>query len=309
MRVLVTGGAGFIGSQVADRFLAMGHEVMIIDDLSSTGDTRNVPAKATFVKADIRSQESMDAIRSFAPVVISHHAAQMDVRKSVADPAHDADINVVGLLRTFEAARMGGKLEHIIFASSGGAMYGEQDTYPAPENHAVRPESPYGLAKSVGEQYLEWYKRAHKVTSTSLRYGNVYGPRQSPHGEAGVVAIFCGRILDNKPLTIFGDGKQTRDYVFIDDVVDANARALDKRPHGGFNIGTGIETDVVAIAQALIRRSGKQIHVQHAEARQGEQRRSVIDANAFAHATGWRARTSVEHGLAHTYDWFAGHTR
>jgi UDP-glucose 4-epimerase len=300
MRVLVTGGAGFIGSHLVD-VVAQGHDVTALDDLSS-GRRENVSAKAKLVVADVRT--CGDVVREIAPHVVVHHAAQMDVRKSVVDPAHDADVNLVGLLRVLEGARTAGKLEHVVFASSGGAMYGEQSVFPAPESHAVLPESPYGLAKAVSEQYLAWYERMYGISSTSLRYGNVYGPRQNPHGEAGVVAIFCGRLLEGKALTIYGDGKQTRDYVYVDDVVEANALALEKRPKGGFNIGTAKETDVNALAATLVAASGVRGDVKHAEARAGEQKRSVIDPAAFRAATGWRARVAIEDGLARTFAWF-----
>lgn len=308
MRILVTGGAGFIGSHLVDRFVAMGHEVLALDDLSG-GRRDNLAGAlqkgARLAVADIRSPAAGEAVRAFAPEIVDHHAAQMDVRKSVADPAHDADVNLVGMLRVLEAARLAGSLKHVLFASSGGAMYGEQDQFPAPEGHPVRPESPYGLAKAVSEQYLAWFQRMYGIGFTALRYGNVYGPRQSPHGEAGVVAIFCGRILDGKALTIFGDGKQTRDYVFVDDVVDANARALEQRPQGGFNIGTAVETDVVALARRLVEASGRDTPVVHAEARPGEQKRSVIDPAAYGRATGWRPTVAVAEGLARTFRWFA----
>ena len=310
MRVLVTGGAGFIGSHLVDRFVSLGHEVLIVDDLSGSANAARsvaeVHPQAKLVVADIRTPAAGFAIKAFAPHVLVHHAAQMDVRKSVADPAFDADVNLVGLLRTMEAARTAGCLQHVLFASSGGAMYGEQDAYPAKEDHAVRPESPYGLAKAVSEQYLAWYHRMYQVTSTSLRYGNVYGPRQNPHGEAGVVAIFCNRILEDKPVGIVGDGMQTRDYVYVDDVVAANQAALLHRPQGGFHIGTGQETDVNALAAHLMKAAvGRSVTVEHLPARPGEQRRSVIDGAAFQRVTGWRPMVSIDDGLMRTFRWFA----
>jgi UDP-glucose 4-epimerase len=303
MRILVTGGAGFIGSHLVDRFIADGHDVVALDDLSS-GLREQVNAKARLVVADIRRPEAAAAVMAFAPEVVCHHAAQMDVRKSVMNPAFDADVNLVGLLNVMEAARQAGALKHVLFASSGGAMYGEQEHYPAPESHPTRPESPYGLAKAVSEQYLDWYRRFYGVTSTSLRYGNVYGPRQNPHGEAGVVAIFCQRILDGKPITIFGDGGQTRDYVFVEDVVAANALALAKRLDGGFNVGTGRETDVKHLARALLAAAPAPVEVKHDAPRQGEQRRSVIDPAKLS-AQGWAPSVTVDEGLARTFQWFA----
>jgi UDP-glucose 4-epimerase len=307
-RVLVTGGAGFIGSHLVDRFVSLGHDVLALDDLSS-GAREQVHANAKLVVADIRAAAAGDAIRAFAPQVIVHHAAQMDVRTSVVDPAFDADVNLVGLLRVMEAGRVAGSLEHVLFASSGGAMYGEQDVFPADEAHAVRPESPYGLAKATSEQYLGWYHRMYQITSTSLRYGNVYGPRQNPHGEAGVVAIFCQRILQGKPLGIVGDGKQTRDYVFVDDVVAANAIAFQQRPVGSFNIGTSKETDVLQLAAHLKKAAGRELKMEHLPPRPGEQRRSVIDATAYARATGWRPTVPLADGLTRTFAWFAERTR
>jgi UDP-glucose 4-epimerase len=304
-RILVTGGAGFIGSHIVDRFIALGHEVVVVDDLSG-GKRENVNAQARLEVHDIRTPECARVIAAFRPQVICHHAAQMDVRKSVEDPAFDADVNLVGLLRILEAARKAGALEHVIFASSGGAMYGElpADRPPAREDTEVKPESPYGLSKAVSEQYLALYQRMYGTTYTALRYGNVYGPRQNPHGEAGVVAIFCGRILKGESLTVFGDGKQTRDYVFVTDVVDANARALERRPVGGFNVGTGQETDVLALARGLVAASKKAIDVKHAPARQGEQQRSVIDPAAYGRETGWKPTVPIDDGLAKTYAWF-----
>jgi UDP-glucose 4-epimerase len=304
MRVLVTGGAGFIGSHLAQALLDDEHEVLIVDSLV-TGKRENLPAKARFVEADIRYDEAKSAIREFAPEVVFHEAAQMDVRKSVADPAYDADVNLVGLVGVIEAARAGGALQHALFAGSGGAMYGEQDTFPAPEDHAVRPESPYGLAKAVGEMYLELLSRIHAFKWTSLRYANVYGPRQDAHGEAGVVAIFSKRLLAGEPLTVFGDGGQTRDFVFVGDVVEANLRALKAGLNGGFNVGMGVETSVNELAERLTRLAGKEGVPEHAPERKGEQRRSVIDPSKLLQATGFRPHKALDEGLAETFAWFA----
>lgn len=304
MKILVSGGAGFIGSHLVDRFVADGHEVVALDDLSS-GSRAQVNPRARLVVADVRSKEAAAAVMAFAPDVLCHHAAQMDVRKSVVDPGFDAHVNVVGLLNLMESARQAGGLQHVLFASSGGAMYGEQETFPATEQHPTRPESPYGLAKAVSEQYLDWYHRFYKIPYTALRYGNVYGPRQNPHGEAGVVAIFCARILDGKPLTIFGDGSQTRDYVYVEDVVNANVAALAKRLVGGFNVGQGKETDVNQLARALLAAAPKKVDIVYAAARPGEQKRSVIDPGRLTAASGWRPAVAVEDGLARTFGFFA----
>jgi UDP-glucose 4-epimerase len=304
MRVLVTGGAGFIGSHLVDRFVALGHDTVALDDLSS-GSRANVHAKARLVVADVRGKEAAAAITAFAPEVVVHEAAQMDVRKSVVDPGFDADVNIVGILNVLESARKAGALQHVLFASSGGAMYGEQEQYPAPETHPTRPESPYGLAKAVSEQYLDWYRRTYGIKSTALRYANVYGPRQNPHGEAGVVAIFSTRLLQNTDITINGDGKQTRDYVFVEDVVEANAIAFEKRLDGAYNVGTGVETDVVELAAQLKRLSGSTAAIGHGPAKPGEQKRSVVDPQKLQAAAGWRPRTKLDEGLAKTLAFFA----
>ncbi len=304
-KILVTGGAGFIGSHLSDALVAAGHDVVVLDSLVS-GKRENLNADARFVQADVRSPEASEAITDFQPEVVFHEAAQMDVRKSVEDPAYDTDVNLVGLVRVAEAARKGGALRHMLFAGSGGAMYGEQDTFPAREDHAVKPESPYGLAKAVSEMYLDLFSRMYGFQWTSLRYANVYGPRQDAHGEAGVVAIFCGRLLRGEPLTIFGDGGQTRDYTFVADVVKANLNALEHGLTGGFNVGTGKETDVNELAAKLIAISGKDAKPRHAPERKGEQRRSVIDAAKLEEACGFRPSTPLDDGLRQTFEWFKG---
>ncbi|MFZ9888892.1 MAG: NAD-dependent epimerase/dehydratase family protein [Myxococcota bacterium] len=308
MRILVTGGAGFIGSHLTDALIERGHDVVVLDSLVS-GKRENLNPKARFVHADVRSDEASAAITEFAPEVVFHEAAQMDVRRSVEDPAYDADVNLVGLTRVAEAARKGGALQHILFAGSGGAMYGEQERYPALEDHRVRPESPYGLAKAVSEMYLDLFARLYGFRWTSLRYANVYGPRQDAHGEAGVVAIFCGRLLRGESMTIFGDGKQTRDYVFVRDVVAANLAALDHKLEGGFNVGTAKETDVNELAQRLIVIAGSHVTPSYAAARKGEQLRSVIDPGKLEAATGFRPNTSLDDGLRATFEWFAARQR
>lgn len=310
-RALVTGGAGFIGSHVAELLLADGYSVTVLDNLSS-GRKENIPAAATFVHADVTTPDATDVIRDGRFDVIAHLAAQIDVRKSVADPIGDATINVLGTLRVVEAVRASGSRTRIIFASTGGALYGDFATPPNAETVPKDPESPYGIAKLSAEYYLTYAARLHGVDTVALRYANVYGPRQDPHGEAGVVAIFCGRVLDGRPVTIFGDGQQTRDYVFVKDVARANVAAaraalpppgrLDAR---AFNVGTGIETSVTALAAVLGKATGRPVTAEHAPARPGEQLRSSVTIDKAASVLGWRPRTELAEGLAETYTWFA----
>jgi UDP-glucose 4-epimerase len=302
MKILVTGGAGFIASHVADAYLAAGHEVVILDDLSS-GKRANVPAAAKFYHADVRSPEAREIVRNERPQVLSHHAAQMDVRRSVADPAFDADVNVLGTINMLEAAREVGA-DRVVFASSGGATYGEQEQFPAPETHPHNPLSPYGITKATGEHYLFYYHAVYGLPYVALRYGNVFGPRQDPHGEAGVVAIFTERLLAGQAPTINGDGKQTRDYVFVGDVVRANVAALTTTFVGPANIGTGVETDVNTLYAHLRVLTGSPQQAQHGPAKPGEQRRSVIAIERAAAVLGWRPEVPLEEGLRRTVEFF-----
>jgi len=302
MKILVTGGAGFIASHIADAFLAAGHEVVVVDDLSS-GKRANLPAAAKFYHADIRSPEAREIVRNERPQVLSHHAAQMDVRRSVADPAFDAEINVLGLINMLEGAREVGA-ERVIFASSGGATYGEQTEFPAPETHVHNPLSPYGITKATGEHYLFYYHAVYGLPYVALRYGNVFGPRQDPHGEAGVVAIFTERLLAGQTPTINGDGKQTRDYVFVGDVVRANVAALTTSFVGPVNIGTAIETDVNTLYAHLRVLNGSPHQAQHGPAKAGEQRRSVIAIARAAEVLGWKPQMPLEEGLRRTVEFF-----
>jgi UDP-glucose 4-epimerase len=310
MRVLVTGGAGFIGSHVADAYLARGHHVTVLDSLKS-GRREQVPAGAEFVHADIRSDDARRVVLDGGFDVVNNHAAQIDVRISVADPRLDASVNIDGMLNLMTAA-LETKVGRFIHVSSGGVVYGEPDVRPTPETSPKLPESPYGVSKLAGEQYLYYAHRIHGLEYCCVRYSNVYGPRQDPHGEAGVVAIFSTRLIRGDALTIFGDGEQTRDYVFVADVVAANmllsdatlpaARSLDDR---GFNVGTGMETSVNRLAQVLMEQGGRHVPLNHAEARPGEVRHSSLDASRLR-SLGWRPEHDLAQGLKATYEWIAG---
>jgi UDP-glucose 4-epimerase len=279
-------------------------EVSVLDDLSA-GKQAQLNPKARFHQADLRDAAAIRAvIERERPEVIYHLAAQMDVRRSVADPPFDAQVNLVGFLNLIEVARRNG-LRRVIFSSTGGAIYGEQDVFPCDEDHPRRPVSPYGVAKLATEAYLFFYRAEYGIDYLALRYGNVYGPRQDPHGEAGVVAIFCGRILEGKPVTIYGDGKQTRDYIYVRDVVRANMAALDSKATGiALNVGTGVETSVNDLWNALARVAEVATAPQHAPARPGEQLRSVIAPGRAGKVLGWKPETKLADGLAETLDYF-----
>ena len=312
-KALVTGGAGFIGSNVADLYVAQGFDVTVLDNLSS-GRRSNIPAQARFVEADIRSPEAADLVRRERFDIISHLAAQIDVRKSVLDPVNDALINVVGSVNLLEAVRASGAKTRFVFSSTGGAIYGDFVTPPSVEEYAKDPESPYGIAKLSVEYYMAYFARVHGVDTVALRYANVYGPRQDPHGEAGVVAIFCNRILDGRSMTVFGDGAQTRDYVFVGDVARANLAAatrelpaVGKLDARGFNIGTSKETSVNELAETLIRAAGSSVGIEYAPARAGELQRSAVRTDKAQRELGWKAEVSLEDGLRQTFEWFAAH--
>ena len=302
MKVLVTGGAGFIGSHVVDALVAAGHDVVVVDDLS-TGRRENVHPKARLVELDVTDPRLVDLVRDERPAAVSHHAAQMDVRRSVADPLFDARTNILGTINLLEGARRA-NVRRVLFVSSGGAVYGEQEVFPAPESHPTNPVSPYGVSKRAGELYALFYQAEYHIPFVALRYANVYGPRQDPHGEAGVVAIFTGRMLRGEPVTVNGDGCQTRDYVYVEDVARANLLALTSRATGPFNIGTGIETDVNTLARLLLAATGSRSPVRHGEAKPGEQRRSVVDPRRAAAELGWRPEVSLAEGLERTVAWF-----
>ncbi|MFA6542028.1 MAG: NAD-dependent epimerase/dehydratase family protein [Bacteroidota bacterium] len=302
MKILVTGGAGFIASNAADAFIAQGHDVVIVDNLSS-GKMENVNPKAKFYKMDIRDPETETIFRDEKIEVMCHHAAQMDVRKSVADPKFDASVNALGFLNLMEFGRQYG-LKKVLFASTGGAIYGEQDYFPADENHPMRPLSPYGITKLVTEKYLFFYKETYGIDHVILRYANIYGPRQSPHGEAGVVAIFTSKMLKGEQPVINGEGKQTRDYVFVGDVVKANLLALNYSGSNIFNIGTGIETDVNQLFHHLRKHTGSACEEIHAPAKAGEQMRSVISSKKIHEMLGWTPMVTLEDGLKTTVEFF-----
>lgn len=307
MKILVTGGAGFIASHVADAYIEAGHAVTIVDDLSS-GRKENIHPKATFHRMDIRSAEIDRVFADGGFDVVSHHAAQMDVRRSVADPAFDASVNVLGGLNIFEAARKHG-VRKIIFASTGGAIYGEQDYFPADENHPTRPLSPYGITKLTTEKYLFYYKQVYGIDSVVLRYANIYGPRQNPHGEAGVVAIFASRLLSGEQPLINGPGTQTRDYTYVADVARANVFALSYSGSDVFNVGTGVEHDVNFLFEHLRRAIRPSCAEEHGPAKAGEQLRSVITSEKLYRTFGWRPMVFLEEGLVLTADWFRSNRR
>jgi UDP-glucose 4-epimerase len=304
MRVLVSGGAGFIGSHTVDALAARGGcEIAVIDDLSA-GKREQVNARARFYQVDVRDTAAVRGVfERERPEVLMHLAAQMDVRRSVADPAFDAQVNLVGFLNLMEAGREHG-LRRVVFSSTGGAIYGEQESFPCDEEHPLRPVSPYGVAKLATEKYLFFYRAQYGIDFVALRYANVYGPRQDPHGEAGVVAIFCGRMLEGRPVTIYGDGAQTRDYVYVGDVVRANLTALDSAVSGAFNIGTGVETSVNRLYEELARNAGTSRAAEFGPPRAGEQRRSVILPARAARELQWRPQVELSAGLGQTLRFF-----
>lgn len=302
MRVLVTGGAGFIGSHVSESLISAGHEVAVVDDLSS-GKRENVPEEARFYELDVRSG-CKEVFEEFRPEAVAHQAAQMDVRRSVAEPDFDADVNVLGTVRLLQNCVNYG-VGKFVFASTGGAIYGEQDEFPATEEHPQYPVSPYGVSKLAGERYLYYYNVQHGLRYAALRYANVYGPRQDPHGEAGVVAIFCGRLAGGETSTINGTGEQTRDYVYVGDVARANLLALENEiPPGAYNIGTGIETSVNELYELLREGAGKDLPPEHGPAKPGEQMRSCVDPSLARDAFGWRPEVGLRDGLKQTLRYF-----
>jgi UDP-glucose 4-epimerase len=305
LKILVTGGAGFIGSQVVDSYIETGHDVFIIDNLS-TGIKENLNLKAKFFKVDITDKNIGQIFRDEKFDVVNHHAAQIDVRKSVADPIYDANVNIVGTINILENCVNTG-VKKFIFASTGGAVYGEQSTgsgIPADENHPVNPVSPYGITKLCIEKYLHFYNVEYSLNYSILRYANVYGPRQNPFGEAGVVAIFTNKLLKGEQPIINGDGKQTRDYVFSGDVVTANLLVLNDDTPEIYNIGTGIETDVIELFKIINNLTGGKADEKHGPPAKGEQLRSVISSEKILKKLKWKPDTSLINGLKVTLDYY-----
>jgi len=303
MKILITGGAGFIASHISDAYIKRGHNVVVIDNLS-TGKKEYLNGKASFYQADIRDRKIVEEIfQKEKPEVLNHHAAQISVRYSVEDPRNDASINILGLLNLLEAGKP--YLKKVIFASSGGVVYGEADKMPTPEDYVpLCPLSPYGVAKLAGEYYLNYYQKNFGIRGVSLRYSNVYGPRQNPHGEAGVVAIFSKKVIKGEAPVINGDGLQTRDYVYVGDVVSANQLVLAKDVSGPFNIGTGIETNVVGIWQKIAKITGTDIKAVHGPAKLGEQKRSVLHNSLAWEKLAWQPLVDLESGLKETVKFF-----
>lgn len=302
MKILVTGGAGFIASQIADAYLKEGHEVYILDNLS-TGFLKNVNPKAQFVQADISSASLIKLFEQVKFDVVNHHAAQIDVRKSVNDPVFDANTNILGTINLLQTSIKTG-VKKFMFASTGGAIYGEQDYFPADEKHPTNPVSPYGITKLSIEKYLYFYKNEYGLKYTILRYANVYGPRQNPFGEAGVVAIFTNKLIRNENPIINGDGRQTRDYVFVEDVVNANLITLKDDSSEIYNVGTGSETSVNELFTKLNNIAGNKAAEKHGPAPKGEQARSVISSEKLFITFKWKPSITIEEGLKKTFEFF-----
>ena len=304
MKILVTGGAGFIGSHVVDAYIAAGHEVAVFDNLA-TGREDNVNSAATFPRGDgVDQAAGAYAIAAFRPEVVSHHAAQAEVPKSVADPGYDAQVNIVGGLNVLRACVDNG-VRKVIFSSTGGALYGEPDVVPADEDHPIRPLSPYGTSKYAFEQYLGTFDRTFGLRYTALRYANVYGPRQDFFAEEGrVVAIFASRMLEEKPLTIDGDGEQSRDMVHVGDVATANLAALDRGDGGVYHVSTGIAVTINDLFRKLALITDYKLEPQFGAARKGDVYRIALDNSRAADQLGWRPQITLEEGLQRTVDYF-----
>jgi UDP-glucose 4-epimerase len=302
MNILVTGGAGFIGSHIVDKYLELGHSVTVIDNLS-TGKKENINPNAKFIEMDIKDESISKIFAEGNFDVLSHQAAQMDVRVSVNDPKFDAQNNIIGSLNLYENCKNYG-VKKITFASSGGTVYGEQDEFPCDETHTTNPVSPYGISKLTNEYYLYYYKQIYGIDYVALRYGNVFGPRQNPNGEAGVIAIFANKLINNDQPIINGDGLITRDYIYISDVVEANVRCLEKEVNGIYNVTTGIETNVNHIFQVLKDKTKSGLEEEHGPAKMGEQRRSVCSFEKFKSKHDWIPKVSFIDGIDKTVEYF-----
>lgn len=302
MKILITGGAGFIASHISDEYVNLGHEVFVLDNLS-TGFKENVNSKTTFINADIRDRELTELFEAQKFDVVNHHAAQMDVRKSVADPTFDANTNIIGTINLLQNCVKNG-VKKFIFSSTGGAVYGEQEYFPADEKHPTSPLSPYGISKLAVEKYLFFYNKQYGLNYSILRYANIYGPRQNPFGEAGVIAIFTSKLLAGEQPIVNGDGTQTRDYVFVKDVVKANAKVLEDEIPDILNVGTGIETNVNEIFNILNKIINNGQIEKHGPAAPGEQLRSVITSDKFYERLNWKPTTKLEDGLKETVNFF-----
>jgi UDP-glucose 4-epimerase len=303
MKVLVTGGAGFIGSHVSDRLIDAGVEVVVLDNLSS-GKRESVHPRARLYDADVCGEGVRSLFEQERFDCVAHHAAQMNVRRSVDDPVFDARVNILGSLNLLQAA-VATRVKKFVFASTGGAIYGEQLAFPADETHQTCPMSPYGVAKLAVEKYLAFYEQVYGLPYAALRYANVYGPRQDPHGEAGVVAIFSQRLLAHEPAIINGDGEQTRDFIYVEDVVRANVLAVTTELRGIYNVGTGIETSVNALYALVAKHAGATQEPRHGPSKAGEQQRSVLDCRKLQATTTWRPTVALDEGLQHTVAFFA----
>jgi UDP-glucose 4-epimerase len=307
MRILVTGGAGFIGSHVVDAYVKAGHTVAVVDNFR-TGKKNNIPAGVTHFEVDITNAEALrSTIATFKPEAVSHHAAQVSVSASVEDPAFDAQQNIIGMVNLLMALQAEAPTAKIIYASSGGAMYGVTEELPYSETATPAATAPYGLSKFVAEQYVWLFVKLHGMRATVLRYANVYGPRQDPHGEAGVCAIFAERMQAGQPVTIFGDGTATRDYVYVEDIAAANVAALTKGDGEAVNIATGIEQPTKTVFQELAAAFHYELSPQDAPLRPGEQVRSVLNPAKAVTILGWKAETSFKEGIAKTAAWYAAH--
>lgn len=302
MKCLVTGGAGFIGSHLADKLIKKGHKLIIVDNLS-TGKKININPKAKFYKIDIQNPKIFDIFRKEKPEIVFHYAAQIDLRKSVETPLEDAKINILGSLNILENCRKY-SVKKIIFASTGGAIYGEANNIPTPEDYPAFPLSPYGIAKLTIEKYLNYYFKNFNLSYAALRLGNVYGPRQNSKGEAGVIAIFCDKILFEEQSIIYGDGKQTRDFVFVDDVIEANILAIKSKKVGIFNVGTAKETDINTIFWKLKKLTKSNCKKIHGPAKTGEQKRSCLDYTKAKREFGWQPKYDLDNGFKKTAEWF-----